>query len=170
MKKIGQKEILDAILMEALVIKRKKELFAEAQKINQELKTLNEEIGARTGGFGPGFASYEGPGNVMGLSTQSTYEPEEDKECSCKLDQFPQLEKEIDGFGVEEQGIEGVGDEKNLEALTHENKELKEKLAAIQGALSSLNEGFTQPTAQVIIPATQPVVEKIEEIKSTIKE
>jgi len=158
MKKIGQKEILEAILSEALIIKRKKELFKEAQKINQELKQLNEEIGARTGGFGPGFASYKGPSAIMGLQTRSEYEPEENKECGCKLDQFPQLEKDMEGFDLETGKEEGSSIEgKSMESLAHENEELKEKLAKIQTAISSINEGLNQPKE------SKPV----EEVKTT---
>lgn len=157
MKKIGQKEILEAILMEALVIKRKKELFEEAKKINQELKMLNEEIGARTGGFGPGFANYKGASPVMGISTQSQYEPEEDKnsDCGCKLDQFSQLEKDVEGFGSEEQETNGSTSGNELETLAHENAELKEKLSKIENALASINEGLAQTTTPAAKSAPQ---------------
>ena len=139
MKKIGQKEILDAILKEAITIKRKRELFKEAQKINQELKQLNE-YGHPGAMLGWGFKNSDSPSPVMGLATPSNYEEEKPKECGCKLDQFPKLEKDIDEFGEEGENInEPVED---VQSLKDENKELKEKLAQIQDAIGALNEGM----------------------------
>lgn len=139
MKKIGQKEILDAILKEALTIKRKRELFKEAQKINQELKQLNE-YGHPGAMLGWGFKNSDSPSPVMGLATPSNYEEEKPEECGCKLDQFTKLEKDIDEFGEEGENINEPVDD--VQALKDENKELKEKLAQIQDAIGALNEGM----------------------------
>lgn len=146
MKKIGQKEIVDAIIKEALTIKRKRELFKEARKINEELKQLNE-YGHPGAMLGWGFKNSESPSPVMGLVTPSNYEeqkPEETEDCGCKLDQFPKLEKDIDEFGEEGEEGEGITDEPvdDIQALKDENQELKEKLAQIQDALGALNEGM----------------------------
>lgn len=151
MKKIGQKEILDAILKEALTIKRKRELFKEAQKINQELKQLNE--GGLHPGHGEGhpgallgwgFKGTDSPSPVMGLVTPSHYEEEKPEECGCKLDEFPKLEKDIEEFGgiEDEPSIDGEPMDDNIESLKAENEELKEKLAQIQNAFEGLNEGM----------------------------
>lgn len=136
MKKIGQKEILEAILSEALTIKRKKELFKEAKKIDTELKQLNEE---RWQGLGHGFKGYEGPSPVMGLSTQSTYEPAEEDESPC-FDHINKLGDEMKDF--ETSGIEIGGENNDIQSLKDENEELKAKLEQIQNALGALNEGF----------------------------
>lgn len=143
MKKIGQKEIVDAIIKEALTIKRKRELFKEARKINEELKQLNED-GHPGAMLGWGFKNSVSPSPVMGLVTPSNYEeqkPEDAEDCGCKLDQFPKLEKDIDEFGEEGEdvSVEPVDD---IQALKDENQELKEKLAQIQDALGALNEGM----------------------------
>jgi hypothetical protein len=146
MKKIGQKEIVQAILNEALTIKRKRELFKEAQKINAELKQLNE-YGHPGAMLGHGFAGYEGPSPVLGLVTPSTYEeekPEENGDCGCKLDQFPKLEKDIEEFGGEENEVSTTDtvEADDIQSLKDENEELKAKLAQIQDALGALNEGI----------------------------
>lgn len=44
-KKIGPAKIKQAIVEEALRIKRKREIFEEAKKLNAELATLNESMG-----------------------------------------------------------------------------------------------------------------------------
>ncbi len=146
MKKIGQKEILDAILKEALTIKRKRELFKEAQKINQELKQLNE-YGHPGAMLGWGFKNSDSPSPVMGMVTPSTYEEEKpEEECGCKLGQFPKLEKDMEDFG--EEGTEEMDTPiDDVQALKDENEELKEKLAKIQDALDALNEGFFNKVA-----------------------
>lgn len=139
MKKISQKDILQTILKEALTIKRKREIFNEARKMNLELKQLNED---RWQGLGHGFASYDGPSPIMGLQTQSNYEevkPEED--CDCKLDQFPGLEKDMEEMGNNEETT-FENEEDNIESLKAKNAELEDKLAQIQNALGALNEGF----------------------------
>jgi len=146
MKKIGQKEILDAILKEALTIKRKRELFKEAQKINEELKQLNE-YGHPGAMLGWGFKNTESPNPVLGLVTPSHYEeqkPEDQtpEECGCKLDQFPKLEKDIEEFGGEEDVKTDSEPTDDIQSLKDENAMLREKLAAIEGALGDLNEGM----------------------------
>lgn len=144
MKKISQKQIIEAIISEARAIKRKKELFKEAQKINQELKQLNE-YGHPGAMLGFGFKNSNSPSPVMGLATSSPYEEMKPEECNdCKLDQFPKLEKDIEDI----KNIEGDSFEDNLsesddvETLKQENKELKEKINQIYETLNNLNEGF----------------------------
>ena len=134
MKKIGQKEILDAILKEALTIKRKKELFSEAKKMNAELKQLNE-YGRPGAMLGFGFQDSTSPSPVMGMVTPSTYEEEKPEECGCELDEFPKLEKDMQDIGGDE-GSEPLPGEESVEALKDENRMLKEKLAKIEGALA----------------------------------
>ena len=144
MKKIGEKEIIQAIVNEALTIKRKKELFKEAKKINSELKQLNE-YGHPGAMLGHGFAGYEGPSPVMGLVTQSNYEEDKGEGCEtgCKLDQFSKLEKDIEGFGDENgEGSEMGGED--IQTLKAENEELKSKLAKVEEILGTLNEGFKE--------------------------
>jgi len=147
MKKISQNEILQAILNEALTIKRKKELFKEAQKINKELKKLNE-YGHPGAMLGHGFKNYEGPSPVMGLVTTSNYEEEkpEGEECGCELDQFPKLEKDIEEFGGDENEIESSSEINDIQSLKDENEKLKAQLAQIQDAVGALNEGLWDKT------------------------
>lgn len=137
MKKISQKEIKEAILKEALTIKRKKELFKEAQKINAELKQLNEyrHPGAM---LGHGFADYSGPSPVLGMVTPSNYEEEmpNNEDCECKLDEFPRLEKDIEEFGGDEDSMGDSSEIDNIQSLKDENRELKEKLEKIQNAIA----------------------------------
>ena len=142
MKKIGQKEILQAILNEALTIKRKRELFKEAKKINSELKQLNE-YGHPPTMLGPGFENSTTKMQLMGLSTPINASPGEN--CSCKLDQFDGLEKDIEEFGDEEsmKGFDNkennsnndeanLGSQDDIQALKDENEELKAQLAQIK--------------------------------------
>ena len=136
MKTVGKKEILQAILQEALTIKRKKELYQEALNINKELKQLNE-YGHPGAMLGHGFKDYEGPSPVMGMVTPSNYEEVNPGE-ECCLDEFPKLEKDIQGFGDEEGAMED-GMSSSVEA---ENEELKEKLAKVKEVLAMLDEGF----------------------------
>ncbi len=50
MEKISAKQIKGVILEHAKTIKRKKQIFEEVQKLESELKTINESIS--TGSFG----------------------------------------------------------------------------------------------------------------------
>jgi len=130
MKKISENEIKQAIIKEALTIKRKRELFEEAKKINAELKQLNE-YGHPGAMLGYGFKEYEGPSPVLGLVTPSNYEEVKPEDGGCKLDEFPKLEKdieEIDGGAVE------APDE--MQSLQNENKLLKEKLAQFENTVN----------------------------------
>jgi len=140
MKKISQKEIVQAIITEALTIKRKKQLFEEAKKINSELKQLNE-YGHPGVMAGFGFKDYQGPSPVLGLVTPSNYEEQkpEGEDCGCKLDQFPKLEKDIDSFGTED-GV--VGDDtaavNDVQAIKDEIEDIKAKLTQLGDSLGSL--------------------------------
>ena len=55
---LSKKAIKKAIVEEALKIKRKKEIYEEVKKYNNELKSLNESIGM-IGSFG-----FQGPNDV----------------------------------------------------------------------------------------------------------
>jgi hypothetical protein len=137
MKKINQKEIIATILNEAVKIKRKKELFEDAKKINAELKQLNEE---RWAGLGHGFADYKGPSPIMGLVTPSNYEEQKPEDDACKLDQFKGLERDIDDIEKEDgESTENVASA--VQQLEDENKELKAQLAQIKSAVEgTINE------------------------------
>jgi FtsZ-binding cell division protein ZapB len=142
--KISEKEIKQDILNEALVIKRKKELFKEAQKINEELKQLNE-YGHPGVMSGYGFKDYTGPSPVIGLVTPSNYEEKKPEECGCKLDQFPKLEKDIEEFGGDENDVspETSIDTNEVQVLKSEVEELKSKLAQFEEKIGSLNEAMS---------------------------
>ena len=156
MKKIGQKEIIQAILNEALTIKRKRELFKEAKKINSELKQLNE-YGHPPTMLGPGFENSTTKMQLMGLSTPINVSPDEKEhgeDCGCKLDQFDGLEKDMEEFGDEESTEDVSGEETSseggddIQALKDENQELKAQLAQIKNAVESLNEGVSGNVAK----------------------
>jgi hypothetical protein len=136
MKKINEKDIKNAILKEAIRIKRKKELFKEAKKINAELKQLNEE-GHPGAMLGWGFKNSNSPSPVIGLATQSTYEEEKPENHEIKkLDQFAALEKDIEEYGDEDMDSEeNIIDD--IQSLKDENRELKEKLEKIQNAIQT---------------------------------
>lgn len=138
MKKIGKKEIITAILNEAVTIKRKKELFNEAQKINSELKQLNEvHPGAL---LGWGFKNSNSPSPVIGSGPiqQGMGSPEAGipDGSGFKLDQFHGLEKDINDF--EQHDEENIVDA--VQKLKDENEELKAQLSQIKNAVESLNE------------------------------
>lgn len=136
MKKINQKELVGIILKEAQKIKRKKELFEEAKKINKELKQLNE-YGHPGAMLGWGFKNSESPSPVIGLATQSPYEEVKPDSCdSCELDQFSGLEKEMGEINdLEENMMPSEADA--IKALKDENEQLKARLSQIEDALKS---------------------------------
>lgn len=137
MKKINQKDVVQAIIQEALTIKRKRELFKEAKKINEELKQLNE-YGHPGVMAGYGFKAYEGPSPVLGLATQSNYEEVKPEDCEdCELDQFSSLEKDMEEFGDLD---EGDGSEvEDVQSLKDENEQLKARLAQIESVFQKNN-------------------------------
>lgn len=128
-KKITKDDILKTIEEEAYVIKRKRELFSDLKKMNEELKDLNESRGI-AGTFG-----FDNPADVMNKSANGT-----GFKNPLNISYVAQLEKELGGFGDKE--TEAGINEANIEALKQENEQLKKKL---------------EEMATKIVPAVAPV-------------
>jgi predicted RNase H-like nuclease (RuvC/YqgF family) len=114
-KKITKEDILKTITEEAYVIKRKRELFSDLKKMNEELKDLNECRGI-AGTFG-----FNSSSDVMNKSANGTgfKNPQ-------SISYVAQLEKELGGFGDEFSDTNI--NEANIEALKQENETLKKQI------------------------------------------
>lgn len=114
-KKITKADILKTIEEEAYVIKRKRELYEELKKMNDELKNLNECRGM-AGTFG-----FKIPGDAMQKTANGAgFENTQD------ISHVARLEKEMGGFGDEytEDGAQEI----TMESLKQENETLKKQL------------------------------------------
>lgn len=128
MQKLGPKQIKEAIVKQALLLKRKKELYNEAKKINSELIQLNEygHPGVMLGlGFNPEHLQKSKIGGYMDGS--EALRPVEGK----GFDALNDLEEEIGQIEQEEVAPENT----ELTQLKAENEALKQKIAEIEKAL-----------------------------------
>lgn len=108
-KKITETVILEAIDKQASIYKRKFELFEELQKINTELKTLEENAAFNSFGFK----------TDTDISNRSKSGFAQDSEFSNGLSYIKRLENEMNM----------IGDSKDeLETLRKENELLKKQL------------------------------------------
>jgi hypothetical protein len=120
--KITKEKITSLIKEEAEVIKRKKEIYDEVIKLNDELKEINENRGI-TGTFG--FT-----GDMAKNASVSGFE------VTPNISYIAQLEKEM---GIEKEEAP-INEEEllEIESLREENKTLKERLNKIEETLKSL--------------------------------
>ena len=127
-KKFSQKEIKEAIIKEAVKIKKKAKLFKEAKEISKKLSLLNE-VGF-VGGYGfdnaedaskktkTGFADQEGPARHISQTLQGLE------------DEMFEMSKIDEDFGDE---YNPVHKEDDLQA---ENAKLKQQLEDIKKTLN----------------------------------
>lgn len=142
MKKVNSELIRESIFKETLVIKRKRELFGEAKKINDELKQLNE-AGHPGVMLGYGFAGPDSHKGIIGLAGRTatgsevpfTNAENKPEECDCKLDQIHNLESEMGE--IKEESINGESLEEKIARVEKENEELKEKFTKLENAFKN---------------------------------
>lgn len=144
-KKVKEQEILNAILKEAKNIKRKKELFEDAIKINKELKAINEE-GHPGVMLGFGFKNSTTPSPVIGANN------EQDNELS----ELNALAEEIKD--IKEKNKNLLDKDEIIKELKQKNEELESTLMEIrekmenflqEGLFNNLKAGFQGAKAAI---------------------
>ena len=126
-KKFSQKEIREAIVKEAIKLKKKRELFKEAKTLSNKLKLLNEQGFVGSYGFDSpndkanetktGFVNNEGPARHISQTLQ---------ELENEMYELSQIDEE---FGDEYNPTQKADD------LQAENEKLKKQLEAIKKTL-----------------------------------
>lgn len=136
--KIGKEKVLQLIKEEAYIITRKHELYKEIQKIEDELKNLNECMGLAGQGL-VGTFGFSGPsdsskkvsatGFVNPMSISHIEQLAKDMGIENPYDN-----KEVSGFGDEFNPKDGGVDS---QALKNENELLKKELGELKALLNN---------------------------------
>lgn len=109
---LSKKAIKKAIVEEALKIKRKKEIYEEVKKYNNELKTLNENMGM-IGSFG-----FQSPNDISNKTKTGFVNDFQN------ISHIAQLEKEM----AETEETEKLNEESEVSRLKAENEALRKQL------------------------------------------
>jgi hypothetical protein len=132
--KIGKEQILQIIKEEAHIITRKQELYKEIQKIEDELKNLNECMGMAGQGM-VGTLGFAGPNDVSKKNHSGFVNP-------MSISHIEQLAKDMgmeNPYGDNKES--GFGDEfsskdsGDSQALENENALLKKELGELKAML-----------------------------------
>lgn len=133
--KIGKEQVLQLIKEEAFVINRKQELYKEIQKIEEELKSLNECMGLAGQGM-VGTLGFDGPNDVTKKNHNGFVNP-------MSISHIEQLAKDMNIENPYETKEQGFGDEfsneestESTDALEIENALLKKQLSDLKAILT----------------------------------
>jgi len=132
--KIGKEQILQIIKEEAHIITRKQSLYKEIQKIEDELKNLNECMGMAGQGM-VGTLGFDGPNDVTKKNHSGFVNP-------MSISHIAQLAKDMGMDNPYENETVGFGDEfsnkessVDSQALENENALLKKELGELKALL-----------------------------------
>ncbi len=117
-KKISPRLVEEAIMAEAKAIKRKKEIFSELKKFEEELSALNE-VGM-VGSFG-----FEAPGDRSSVTKTGFVGTQELSYVKQLMDEFQEEAKTDENIDAEA-----------AKALKEENESLKTELEALKKKLT----------------------------------
>jgi transcriptional regulator with PAS, ATPase and Fis domain len=109
---LSKKAIKKAIVEEALKIKRKREIYEEVKKYNNELKTLNEHIGM-IGSFG-----FQSPNDVSNKTKTGFVNDFQN------ISHIAELEREM----ASTEDAEKLNEENEINRLKAENEALRKQL------------------------------------------
>lgn len=135
--KINKNTVLQLIKEEAYIINRKKELFQDIKKIEEELKNLNESMGLAGKGL-LGTFGFAGPSDSINKASVTGFVNPMSISHIEQLAQDMGIEnpydtKESEGFGDEFSTKNFEGDE----SLKQENEILKKELEQLKSMLGN---------------------------------
>lgn len=137
--KINKETVLKLIKEEAYILKRKREIYEEVKKIEEELKNLNECMGLAGQGL-VGTFGFEGPNDGTKKSSPTGFVN------PMSISHIEQLAKDMgieSPYATASKEAEGFGDEfdpKNVggdDALKQENELLKKELSDLKAMLAN---------------------------------
>jgi hypothetical protein len=133
--KINKEKVLQLIKEEAYILTRKREIYEEVKKIEEELKNLNECMGLAGQGI-VGTMGFEGPSDVTKKIHPSGFVNPMNISHLAQLAQDMGMENPYDskeGFGDEYNQKDSTNDD----SLKQENEILKKELEQLKSMLKN---------------------------------